>query len=436
MIFKQPTHFALFKQRRKQFIENIIQRYGQTKGAVLVAAGFELDRYVFRQESSFYYLTGLTEPAAILLMYLDGREVLFIPKYSLARSAWMNVAVSGPEDAHKFLFDEIRYLGKENPGYSFKPFFTSEKYENLLNELDAFIVAGTKVFSLLSKENESYMLQLALFEKMQSWLPVLTSCSLDVSAILHEMRRVKDQYETDLIYKAVQITNMAHTAAAQFIVENKYEYEVQAALECVFTSVAGATPSFPSIVASGKNSTVLHYTEKNGVLKNGDLVVVDIGAEYGMYAADLSRTYPVSGKFTSRQLQIYTAVLETQLYIESIAQPGMYLKNAQHKDKSLHHLAVDFLAQKGLSHYFSHGIGHYLGLDVHDVGDYSKPLQAGDVFTIEPGVYIPDEALGVRIEDDYVMADDGAFCLSYELPKQPDEIEELMASQQQKELAV
>ncbi|MBM3887011.1 M24 family metallopeptidase, partial [Candidatus Dependentiae bacterium] len=147
----------------------------------------------------------------------------------------------------------------------------------------------------------------------------------------------------------------------------------------------------------------------------------------GYYAADLTRTYPVNGKFTKRQREVYQAVLETQLYVESIARPGMYLKNPKKPEESLHHLAVDYLKDLGYAEFFVHGIGHYLGLDVHDVGDYSEPLEAGDVFTIEPGIYIPRESLGVRIEDDYVMSDEGAVCLSFELPKEADEIEEMMA---------
>jgi Xaa-Pro aminopeptidase len=170
----------------------------------------------------------------------------------------------------------------------------------------------------------------------------------------------------------------------------------------------------------------LHYVENNQQIMEEDLVVVDIGAEYGLYAADLTRTYPANGKFTPRQREIYQLVLDTQQYIESIAKPGMYLKNSQYQDESLHHLAVGFLKKAGYADYFVHGIGHYLGLDVHDVGDYSTPLMPGDVFTIEPGIYIPDEKLGVRIEDDYVMTDDGAVCLSFDLPRQPDEIERWM----------
>ena len=170
----------------------------------------------------------------------------------------------------------------------------------------------------------------------------------------------------------------------------------------------------------------MHCTDSNNVLQAGELVIVDIGAEVDYYCADLTRTYPVSGKFSKRQRELYNAVLETQAYIEDLAKPGMFLKNNKEQDKSLHHLAKKFLEPKGLDKYFVHGIGHFLGLDVHDVGDRSRPLQNGDMFTIEPGVYIPEEGIGIRIEDNYFMAKDQVMCLSEELPKDPDSIERMM----------
>ena len=231
--------------------------------------------------------------------------------------------------------------------------------------------------------------------------------------------------EIERTYKAISITLMAHEAAAQAIKSDVSEREIQGVIEYVFTA-AGSRTAFPSVVACGANGTVLHYDENNGVLKDGDLLVVDIGAEVGHYCADLTRTYPVSGKFTKRQRELYDAVLETQAYIEDIAKPGMWLSNKEEPDKSLNHLAKKFLAPKGLEKYFTHGIGHFLGLDVHDVGDLKRPLEKGDLFTIEPGVYIKEENIGIRIEDDYLMGNDGVICLSEELPKTADEIEKFM----------
>ncbi len=425
MVFQSPTTFGLFKNRRQRLVERIKEQYGVSAGVVIIAAGFELERHTFRQESSFYYLTGIVEPAAVLCLYLDGRDVLYVPRFATSRAQWVNVLVDGPQDAKKIEVSEVRFLGKDSPGYSFRAIFTQEKYETLLTDLDKYLVPGVKIFTLHDPSNEGTFMQTVWYKNMQQWLPALTA-NVDASGVLYGLRRSKDEYELDLIYKAVQITNVAHKAAADLIKPGKFEYEVQAAIESVFTGLAGATTSFPSIVATGKNTTILHYTQRNKELKDNDLVVVDIGAEYGCYAADLTRTYPASGKFTPRQREIYQLVLDTQLYVESIAMPGMYLKNSKHPDQSLHHLAVRYLEERGYAQYFPHGIGHYMGLDVHDVGDYDTPLKAGDVFTIEPGLYLPEENIGVRIEDDYVMADDGAACLSYELAKEVEEIEALM----------
>jgi Xaa-Pro aminopeptidase len=200
------------------------------------------------------------------------------------------------------------------------------------------------------------------------------------------------------------------------------EAEVQASLEYMMIA-SHARTAFPSIVASGKNATVLHYNENSGTLKDGDLLVVDIGAEFKNYCADLTRTYPVSGTFTKRQKELYNIVLETQTHIASLAKPGMWVKNKDKVEQSLHHLAVKFLAKRGYDKYFPHGIGHFLGLDVHDVGDYSVPLQEGDVITIEPGIYISEESIGIRIEDNYWITKEGALCLSEHLPKEANDIE-------------
>jgi Xaa-Pro aminopeptidase len=239
------------------------------------------------------------------------------------------------------------------------------------------------------------------------------------------MRRKKDMGEIEALYKAVEITMLAHEAAAHALGHGVLEGEVQANLEYMFTG-SGARCAFPSIVAGGKNGTVLHYVENSDQVKNGDLVIVDIGAENDYYCADLTRTYPVSGKFTQRQREIYNLVLATQEYIAELAKPGMWLSNKEHPDKSLNHLAKKYLSDRGYGHYFVHGIGHYLGLDVHDVGDYTTPLQEGDVITIEPGIYIPEEGIGVRIEDDFWIVRDGVVCLSDPLPRTVEEIEHFM----------
>jgi Xaa-Pro aminopeptidase len=296
--------------------------------------------------------------------------------------------------------------------------------------MSTLISQKKSIFTLVPNNPQSYVEQRLLLKRLEEFLPGLSESVVDIAPLVAQQRRVKDMREIELMYSAVEITMMAQEAAARAIQDDVLECEVQASLEYIFTA-SGARASFPSIVGSGKNSTVLHYTVNSGTMKKGDLVVVDIGAEYQRYAADLTRTYPVSGTFTPRQREVYNLVLETQEYIASIAKPGYWLNNKEMPEKSLNHLARAFLAKKGYDQYFMHGIGHFLGLDVHDVGDYTRPLQEGDVFTIEPGIYIASESLGVRIEDNYWVVKDGVVCLSEQLPKKPEDIEALMRQSDQ-----
>jgi Xaa-Pro aminopeptidase len=201
---------------------------------------------------------------------------------------------------------------------------------------------------------------------------------------------------------------------------------MQAALEYVFTE-HGATCAYPSIVAGGVRGTILHYDKNNHRLNKGDLVVLDAGARYGYYSADLTRTYPVSGTFTQEQKDLYEIVLATQEIVAEAAKPGVWLFNKDEQEASLHHIGYNFLKKYGYEKYFIHGIGHFLGLDVHDVGDRSELLQEGDVITIEPGIYIPEKNMGIRIEDNYWIVDQTTpVCLSEALPKTILGVEEMI----------
>ncbi|MFA6527880.1 MAG: M24 family metallopeptidase, partial [Candidatus Babeliales bacterium] len=311
-------------------------------------------------------------------------------------------------------------------GYSMRGQFKQEHYKDFITDLQAKAKKCERFFTLLDGNDQATFQQRYLWNELQKCAALTSTNVTDISPLVYSMRRTKDQFEIALIHNAVQITHMAHETVAGMIEAGKKEHEVVASAEYVFMHVAGVQAAFPSVVATGKNATMLHYTGRMHELKNNELVVVDIGAEYCGYAADLSRTYPVSGMFTKRQRELYDIVLETQLYIESIAAIGMYLRNEQYPEQSLHHLAVAFLRKKKYDKYFCHGIGHFLGLDVHDVGDHNVPLKEGDAITIEPGIYIPEENIGIRIEDDYIIVQDGAACLSHEVPKQADEIEMLM----------
>lgn len=424
--------FSFNIARRKELVNQVKSLYPSQDGLIVLFASFENEGKIFRQDSSFYYLTGLTEPGAVVTIDLQGNATLYIPNCG-TRSTWMFNEVSlAPENLKKIGISAVKTLGDTCASYQFHPFFPAQEYSSFLQVLKQLVQEKKSIFTLAPHNASQYVEQRLVLQRLEGFLPGLAQHVVDISPLVAQQRRIKDMREIDNMFVATEITMMAHEAAAQAIEVGALECEIQASLEYVFTA-AGGQPSFPSIVASGKNSTVLHYHVNSAMIADGDLIVIDIGAEYGHYCADLTRTYPASGKFTNRQKEIYNLVLETQEYIASLAKPGMWLNNAEHANKSLNHLARAYLAQKGYDKYFLHGIGHYLGLDVHDVGDYKKPLEVGDVFTIEPGIYIADEKIGVRIEDDYWVVKDGVICLSEGLPKKAEDIEQLMQDQDLKD---
>jgi Xaa-Pro aminopeptidase len=418
----------IYKNRRNQLLERIRQQFPEKKdGALVLFAGFEHERTTFRQEASFFYLTGIREPGVALYVELDGTSTLYIPNCGEVRAKWVMEHIPLlQENAHELGVDYVKPLGAACVGYSFHRFFPQAEYEYLLKELSSVAARGGSIFTLNTQDASSCVDQRLLLKRLEEFVPKITGSVVNVLPLVAQMRRIKSQEEIEYLYKAIEITALAQEAAAHATADGVRECEVQAGLEYIITGSASRT-TFPSIVATGKNATILHYNINRDTLINGDLVVVDCGAEYDYYCADITRTYPVSGKFTPRQKELYTIVLETQEYIASIAKPGMWLNNRENPDQSLNHLAKKFLKDKGgYDQYMPHGIGHFLGIDVHDVGDVTEPLQEGDVITIEPGIYIPQEGIGIRIEDDYWIVKDGAVCLSEDIPKSIKEIESLV----------
>ena len=423
------NQFAPHIKRRSILSEAIKKAHPSKKGVILLLAGFETERYVFRH-ASFYYLTGIEEPAVVLLISTQA-TTLYVPEYGTSRSQWVSSIV----DATKAQLDEfgiqgIQKLGQACKGFSLAPSCIPAEYEHLLALLEKLVAQGEVIFTLYPQN--SFSEQSLILDRLFMTKPQLRQAIVEYSPLVDALRRTKSQAELELIYEAIDCTMQAHDAAAGRIETGLYEYQVQAAIEFIYKE-SGASPAFPSIVASGKNATTLHYNKNNRQMLKDELVVIDIGAEINYYCADITRTYPVSGVFGKRQREVYNVVLATQKYIESLAKPGMFLSHKDHPDKSLNHLARAFLKEKGYDKYFHHGIGHFLGLDVHDVGEYTEPLKEGDVITIEPGIYIPEESLGIRIEDNYWITSQGAVCMSEELPKESYEIEELMAQEHEQD---
>jgi Xaa-Pro aminopeptidase len=238
---------------------------------------------------------------------------------------------------------------------------------------------------------------------------------------------VKDADELARLRKAIEITGEAHRAAMRALEPGMYEYQAEALIEYVFRRNGAERLGFPSIVGSGPNSTLLHYDKNRRRMEAGDLVVMDIGAEFGYYTADITRTVPVSGAFTDRQRAIYRLVLGAQQAAIDRVRPGVTIRQLDQAARE--HLRANsgtLCGSATCDRYFVHGLSHWLGMDVHDVGRIDTPLAAGMVLTVEPGVYISAERLGVRIEDDVLVTANGHEVLSGSVPKQPDEVEAVM----------
>jgi Xaa-Pro aminopeptidase len=256
----------------------------------------------------------------------------------------------------------------------------------------------------------------------------------DIRPLLETLRTFKDSGEVDLIRKATDASIAAQFAAIRNIKPGVTEREISAVLQYEWGKRGCERPAYAPIVGSGFNSTVLHYSENSGTLRNQDVVVMDAAGEYSLYASDITRTLPVSGKFTPRQREIYEIVLGAQKAAIAAFQSGKS-RIAKGQPDSIYDAAFNYINTHGkdlhgepLGKYFIHGLGHYVGLNVHDPGDYSVPLAPGMVFTIEPGIYIPEEKLGVRIEDMFYVEKDGKLVrLTESLPQAPDEIERLMS---------
>ena len=422
--------FKLFKERRQKLLELVKKNNPEVKnGAILLMADFESYSAVFRQESSFYYFTGLSQPACALLIGLDGKETLYIPHYGQQRDQWVSSPINADQKtAHMYEVDEIAVWGEVTQGYTFPLLFSADQSKLLSGKLKEILKNAGSVFCLNSPEPHATVQQKIALGRLGNFAGFVTDDLTDISPLIAAMRRIKSKYEIELLYKAVELTIIAQEGAACALREGIKEYELQAGIEYIFRE-SGAYPAFPAVVASGRNGTILHHTPSAQFIKNNELVVVDIGAEVQHYCADITRTYPASGVFTKRQRELYSIVLAAQEYIAQRAAPGYWLNNNKYPEKSLNHLVRAFLAKHKCEEYLVHSIGHFLGLDVHDVGDVNEPLQEGDVITIEPGLYIPAEGIGIRIEDDYWIVKDGVVCLSHDLAKEPDDIEEMAQSQ-------
>jgi Xaa-Pro aminopeptidase len=243
-------------------------------------------------------------------------------------------------------------------------------------------------------------------------------------SLLAGLREVHSTDEIERMERAIAITRAGHEAIAHGSVPGVSERDLQTQLEYAFFANGATGLSYSSIVGSGPNGAVLHWDKNTRLLRDGDLVVVDAAAEYGRYAADVTRTYPVSGKFTADQAKVYRAVYQAQEDIMAAIRPGVSMDELQH-------VAEESLRRAGYLKDFIHGFGHFVGLDVHDAGLYEKPLPVGAIFTVEPGVYLPEHGFGVRIEDEVIITPTGYRLLTQAFPRKLEDVEAWVAKARQ-----
>jgi len=438
----------MIKPQLKEFMRRIDKDSIAIIPAAREAVRSHDTNYRYRQNSDFFYLTGFEEPEAIAVI-APSREkkfTLFVRPRDLEQEIW-NGYRAGVEGAVA--------------DYSADEAFTISEFDEKLAE----IIDGPAVlyyaFGHTSPEMDQKIIrQLTQMREMNRKPLEPPRTIVDPSSILHEMRVLKGADEIEIMQRAADIAAEAHVEAMQNVRPGMMEYEVEAMLEAYFRKHGASGSSYTSIIGAGGNATVLHYIDNKDQLKDGDLLLVDAGAEYKGYASDITRTFPINGKFNDAQRDIYDLVLKCQKSCVDMVRPGVRLEDLKtHSIEILTEGMVELgllkgepkklIEEKKYMQFYMHNLGHYLGIDVHDAGRYyfkgeSRPAEAGMVMTIEPGLYIsPDTSripegfnkdipakylgIGVRIEDDVCVTENGARVLTHKVPKEREEIEALMA---------
>jgi Xaa-Pro aminopeptidase len=395
--------------------------------------------YRFRQDSDFLYLTGFEEPDSIAVIApgQDQKYTLFVRPRDPEQEIWVGRRAGIEGAKSEFGADEAFPIAE----------FESKLQEILDGAQNLYYRLG------VNADLDSAIIRRISEMRALNRKPIHPPRTIiDPATIVHEMRVLKSPEELELMQKAADIAAEAHVEAMKAVRPGMKEYEVEALLEQYFRRHGAAGPSYTSIVGAGANATILHYVNNDGELRDGDLLLVDAGAEVKGYASDITRTFPVNGRYSPAQREIYDVVLETQISCVEMVRPG-----TTHDELKAHSVEMltegmvrigllkgkpaDLIKEEKYKQFYMHGLGHLLGIDVHDVGIYyydkqSRALEPGMVMTVEPGIYVsPDTkdvpekflGIGVRIEDDVLCTNNGPRVLTTKVPKQAEEIEALMA---------
>jgi Xaa-Pro aminopeptidase len=426
----QAIDNAMFIENRKKFKDNL----KPNSLAVFVSNDImptNADGSMgFRQNSDLFYLSGIDQEDTILVIFpdvKDGRhkEILFVKETSPLIAIWEGAKLNKEQATtasgieHVYWFHEFEKV--------MKPLFLQAEhiYLNSNEHTRRYIETQTAQ----DRFNEALMRKYPLHKYERS------------APAMQKIRAIKSNQEIDLIQHACDITERGFRRLLSFVKPGVWEYEIEAELIHEFIRNRSNGFAYGPIIAGGKNACVLHYVDNNQQCKDGEVILLDVAAGYANYASDLSRSIPVNGKYTKRQKEIYNAVLRVHRAATKLLLPGQTFEKY---NKVVGDLMTEELLQLGLlkkdevknqdpnwpayKKYFMHGTSHFLGLDVHDVGFFHEPMQAGMIFTVEPGIYIPEEGLGIRIENNILVTTNGQLDLMKNIPIEADEIEELMAS--------
>ncbi|NLN51048.1 MAG: M24 family metallopeptidase [Acholeplasmataceae bacterium] len=412
----------MYKKRRQKLISSLAEQSIALFYSGKAPKKSADQSYPYEVNRNFYYLTGINQSDSYL-MIVKGinkqKTILFLEPYDRLKALWVGKVLdfedakltSGIDDvmANTTISSVIsQYLGTARAAH-FGPI------ETLYLDLERRSMAE----ATLESQN--------IANKLTKLYPHLVV--KNTHPLLSVMRSIKDETEIKLIQEAIEITNEGIIALLKNTKPGLKEYQIEAHYNFVL-NMKGVTPSFKTIAGSGINGTVLHYEENNRVVEDGELILFDLGVQNEFYCSDITRTFPVNGKFSQRQKEIYEVVLNCNKKVIEFLKPGV--TNQEFNDYAKKLLAEGLIklgkieTEAELSNYYYHSIGHFLGLDVHDVGDYTLPFEAGQILTVEPGLYLADEKIGIRIEDNILITETGSINLSANIVKEISELEALM----------
>jgi Xaa-Pro aminopeptidase len=384
--------------------------------------------YHFKQNSDLFWLSGITQEDSMVILFPDNpdpryREVLVLVRPNELKEKW---------DGKRLRVIEAQAIS------GIKTIVWLDSLDGLLQPW--IHLADTIYLDSNENDRKANLLRTREYrftDEMRSRYPLHNY--MRAAKIMKELRGIKTSLEVEVLQKAIDITDVTFRRLLQFIKPGVMEYEIEAEIFHSFLSQRATGPAYGSIIASGDRARTLHYVSNNAECKDGEMILMDFGAEYGGYCADLTRTIPVNGKFSRRQKTVYNACLHLHNYAKSILKPGITILDYTDKvgeEATQQFLKIGLLKKADIKNedpenrayrkYLYHGISHHLGIDVHDLGTRTEPVKAGMVFTVEPGIYIEEEQMGIRIENNFWITRDGNKDLMKNIPITVEEIEALM----------